>query len=129
MRFTPVAPDDTPTRLHFEETKPCCTICDAKKTCSVCGQQTLLACSDCRIDFQTTIYVCKQAECRERHKAKCPYELRAEVSRLREDLNTAETLKALDMAETIIELRADVSRLQQENALLRRSLEMLSRDV
>jgi hypothetical protein len=56
-------------------------------------------------------------------------ELRAEVSRLREDLNTAETLKALDMAETIIELRADVSRLQQENALLRRSLEMLSRDV
>jgi hypothetical protein len=66
-------------------------------------------------------------------------QLRAEVSRLREaldtaekNLNSADTLKSLDLAERIIQIKAeaeaDVSRLQQENALLRRSLEVLCRE-
>lgn len=60
----------TPEEKYVAE-KRCCTICDRKKLCHVCKQPTLLACSDCRIDFATTIYVCGNSECRDRHERKC----------------------------------------------------------
>jgi dynactin complex subunit len=91
------------------------------------------------------VYVCKHAECRERHKTKCSYELRAEVSRLREaDKEQLKTISALGlnlrsvmaraegyqlMKARLEEAEAEVSRLQQENALLRRSLEMLTKQM
>jgi hypothetical protein len=51
--------------------KRCCTICDAKKVCHVCGEQTLLACSDCQINFGATVYVCSKPSCRDEHERKC----------------------------------------------------------
>ena len=51
--------------------KRCCTVCDSKKVCHVCGTQTLLACSDCRINFQATVYVCSKPACRDEHERKC----------------------------------------------------------
>ena len=55
---------------YFAERR-CCTVCDAKKLCTICGAQTDMACSDCRIDFQSTIYVCSKNECRNEHEGKC----------------------------------------------------------
>jgi hypothetical protein len=49
----------------------CCTICDARKVCHVCKQQTLSACADCQINFSATVYVCGKRECREAHERKC----------------------------------------------------------
>jgi len=40
--------------------------------CSVCGEICDLACSDCRIDFQKTIYVCRKKTCRDAHDKVCP---------------------------------------------------------
>lgn len=64
----------------YSDDKACCTICDAKKVCTICGDQTLLACSDCRIDFQTTVYVCRKPCCRDAHEEKCSAELRKRLS-------------------------------------------------
>jgi hypothetical protein len=55
----------------YEAEKRCCTVCDAKKVCHVCGEQTLWACSDCRINLGTTVYVCQKAKCRDEHEKKC----------------------------------------------------------
>src|SRR5690349_5759542 len=44
------------------------------RICSVCGDATDLACSDCRIDFQTSVYVCRKPECRDQHETRCPSE-------------------------------------------------------
>lgn len=57
--------------MRYNHTNRCCTICDAKKVCHVCGEQTLWACSDCRINFATTIYVCQKPACRDEHELKC----------------------------------------------------------
>lgn len=57
--------------LGYEQEKHCCTICDAKKVCHVCGVQTLYACSDCRINFNATVYVCTKSTCRDAHERKC----------------------------------------------------------
>lgn len=51
--------------------KRCCTVCDAKKVCHVCGDQTLLACADCQINFHATVYVCRKPSCRDTHERKC----------------------------------------------------------
>jgi len=40
--------------------------------CSVCGEVTDMACSDCRIDFQKTVYVCRKTACRDTHEQRCP---------------------------------------------------------
>lgn len=42
-----------------------------RRICSVCGDATDLCCSDCRINFQTTIYVCRKPACRDEHGIKC----------------------------------------------------------
>lgn len=55
----------------YTELKRCCTICDARKVCHVCGEQTLFACSDCRINFAATVYVCTKPACRDEHERKC----------------------------------------------------------
>lgn len=54
-----------------EQTKPCCTVCDAKKLCHVCGARTLMACSDCRINLGATVHVCGKRSCREAHDRLC----------------------------------------------------------
>jgi hypothetical protein len=62
-------------------------------------------------------------------------ELRAEVSRLREEMaplyNTEQWLRWCDIRvlERAEAAEADVSRLQQENALLKRSLSMLTKQL
>lgn len=44
--------------------------------CTVCGQETELACSDCQIVLNTTVYVCKELRCRNAHDRKCPHKLK-----------------------------------------------------
>lgn len=51
--------------------KKCCNVCDRKKVCHICGDQTLMACSDCRINFKAVVYVCKKVECRKAHDRRC----------------------------------------------------------
>jgi len=63
----------------MDEEKRCCTVCDSSKVCSVCGIQTLIACSDCRIDFKVSVYVCKKSECQKTHGIKCPGERVAQI--------------------------------------------------
>lgn len=70
-------------RDRLAEERRCCTVCDAKKRCHGCGNQTLYACSDCRIDFGVTVYVCNAAKCRNAHEEKCSARLRAELDALR----------------------------------------------
>jgi hypothetical protein len=60
-----------PAEGDYEKTKRCCTVCDARKKCHVCDAVTDLACSDCRINFGVTIYVCSKRECRNAHEVKC----------------------------------------------------------
>lgn len=38
-------------------------------SCSVCGEQTDLACSDCKIDNGEIVYVCQKTACRDKHEA------------------------------------------------------------
>ncbi len=52
------------------------------RICSVCGNATDLACSDCRIDLRTTVYVCKSSECRSRHEEKCGQRIAAILANL-----------------------------------------------
>jgi len=51
--------------------RSCCSVCDRKKVCHVCGAQTLLACSDCRLNFGAVVYVCSDPACRDAHERKC----------------------------------------------------------
>lgn len=62
--------------LLYQAEKPCCTTCDKRKVCHVCGAATLFACSDCRIDFQVSVYVCATATCRDAHEQKCSARVR-----------------------------------------------------
>lgn len=55
----------------LKATKSCCTVCDAKKVCHICGEQTLLACSDCQINLAATVYVCGKVDCRREHERRC----------------------------------------------------------
>lgn len=48
-----------------------------EKCCSVCAEPTETACSDCRIDFGVTIYVC--AKDRAEHEKKCSARLRVRI--------------------------------------------------
>jgi predicted RNA-binding Zn-ribbon protein involved in translation (DUF1610 family) len=41
--------------------------------CVICGKVTYWACSDCRIDTQTTVYVCNKTECRDEHEKVCTH--------------------------------------------------------
>ena len=38
--------------------------------CSECGRKTEFACSDCKMDFGETIYLCKDSLCRDKHEIK-----------------------------------------------------------
>lgn len=53
--------------------------------CSVCGDPTDMGCSDCRINYRTTVYVCGKRECRAHHESKCygDGDLRADLARMK----------------------------------------------
>lgn len=36
--------------------------------CVVCGNDTILACSDCAIETGNSVHVCKSTECRDKHE-------------------------------------------------------------
>ena len=57
--------------IRYAAEKRCCTVCEARKCCHVCGDQTLFASSDCQINFNATVYVCGKRACREEHERKC----------------------------------------------------------
>lgn len=40
-----------------------------KSPCIVCGDETVLACSDCAIDGKGSVHVCTKSECRESHES------------------------------------------------------------
>jgi hypothetical protein len=42
-----------------------------KEPCSVCGELTIMACSDCAIDSggKKSVHVCQKSECRDKHEA------------------------------------------------------------
>ena len=65
----------------YDNQRPCCSVCDAKRKCVVCGQPTQWGCSDCRMDFKVTIYVCPNTSCRNEHEKKCPQAMNERVSR------------------------------------------------
>lgn len=44
--------------------------------CYICGDATMFACSDCRIDFGVSIHVCEKPSCRDEHEKKCSFALR-----------------------------------------------------
>lgn len=37
--------------------------------CVVCGNKTVMACSDCAIDGKPGVHVCSKVECRDKHEA------------------------------------------------------------
>jgi hypothetical protein len=88
--------------------KSCCTVCDAKKLCHVCGTPSLFACSDCRIDFGVSIYVCPTKACRDAHEAKCPARVLDQLASVSAALSncqkTNELLRASEQS-TLAELR------------------------
>jgi hypothetical protein len=57
--------------MSYTAEKKCCSICDRQKICHVCKEQTLLACSDCRLNFGAIVYVCRKPSCRDEHERKC----------------------------------------------------------
>lgn len=57
--------------MTYEAIKRCCSVCDRQKVCHVCGAQTLIACSDCRMNFGAVVYVCPTTPCRDAHESKC----------------------------------------------------------
>lgn len=57
--------------MTYQAEKHCCSICDRQKVCHVCGKQTLIACSDCRLNFGAVVYVCPTTACRDAHESKC----------------------------------------------------------
>lgn len=63
--------DRTSKERSYQAEKPCCSVCDRKKVCHVCKAQTLLACSDCRLNFGAVVYVCAQRACRDEHERMC----------------------------------------------------------
>lgn len=58
---------------------------DGWRICSVCGDSTDTVCSDCRINYRTTVYVCGKRECRAHHESKCygDGDLRADLARMK----------------------------------------------
>lgn len=79
---------------EYGEEKRCCTVCDAKKQCHVCGNNTLYACADCRIDFGVTVYVCPK--CRNDHEEKCSARLREALTTARREQREADRLTVLE---------------------------------
>lgn len=57
--------------MTYKAEKRCCSVCDKNKLCHICGDQTLLACSDCRINLAATVYVCQRSSCRDEHERVC----------------------------------------------------------
>ena len=57
----------------------------AEHICTVCkgDNEEWLACSDCRIDLQTTVYVCSSTTCRDEHEQVCPAKLIERIQELR----------------------------------------------
>lgn len=39
-----------------------------KAPCVICGEPTIWACSDCRIDTGRSVHVCEKTECKDRHE-------------------------------------------------------------
>lgn len=58
---------------RFEEENKMTNLTNSHQApCTVCGAMTEYACSDCQIDLRTTVYVCGNPACRDRHEEKCP---------------------------------------------------------
>ena len=41
-----------------------------KAPCINCGEETIYACSDCRIDTGKSVHICEKPSCRDEHEAK-----------------------------------------------------------
>jgi len=52
--------------LHFGSPVGYCPF--TKAPCVICGEQTIYACSDCRIDTQKTIHICEKSSCKDAHE-------------------------------------------------------------
>jgi hypothetical protein len=111
---------------EFKEEKRCCTSCDAKRLCHVCGNTTQMACSDCRIDLGVTIYVCAKTACRDTHETKCAHSLKQQLTEcLRErdrqyEFNAGQIVKQAKLETQL----TDALKREQE---LRKALEQIVR--
>lgn len=61
-----------------------------EKVCSICSDATDMACADCRIDLNTTVYVCFKSECRDRHEQNCPKRLKESADQEMERVRACE---------------------------------------
>lgn len=52
--------------------------------CSVCHKPATLVCSDCRIDFGVSVYVCSN-QCMQEHELKCSKDLRDQIVAMKEE--------------------------------------------
>ena len=105
-----------PRPSEFHEEKRCCTVCDARKHCSVCDQQTRMACSDCAIDLRAVVYVCEKKSCRDAHEAKCPHVLVERTRELEQQLSVACNFHGEDLVPALVarnrELEAKLARIE-----------------
>lgn len=54
----------------------------AKRVCTICGSSTDMACSDCRIDLATKVFVCANSGCRDEHEKKCPSKVQSRLDKV-----------------------------------------------
>lgn len=109
----------------YEEQKHCCTVCAAKRRCSVCDEQTTLACSDCAIDLRAVVYVCKKTECRDHHETKCAHTLIERIAKAEAARDDFER-KGKDLCQAYGTSLITIHDLQQERDALKAQVARLS---
>ena len=86
--------------------------------CSVCKAATDMACADCRINLQTTVYVCPRSECRDRHESNCTQRLKekadAEMERVKACEHIAEGDEGWEQLTNLCPSTAAVATLRAE---------------
>ena len=74
-----------------------------ERVCTICGTTTDIACSDCRIDLRTTVFVCTLRACQLAHETKCPGTLRQQLAAVEQERDEAMAgaRKALEVIEVL----------------------------
>lgn len=74
----------------------------SRKVCHVCGDSTELCCSDCKIDFGASVYVCHKPECRDKHEEKCSARVRDRLAKLTAPVTDDEVSKVYNLNPEVV---------------------------